>query len=317
MKQVAFVIDPIETFNVAKDSTLAMMQAALDLDLQVYFCQSKQLYAAQGKVFAEMQQLLQIDLAATPWYQCTDVMDLSLDEIDVLVMRQDPPFDMHYIYATYLLELARQQGVRVLNDPRSIRDCNEKFFIHWFPHCITDTLVTADETRLRDFLVRVQDIIVKPLDGMGGRDIFRLRLHDPNISAVLQHLTKMGVEHVMAQRYLPEVKQGDKRILLIGGEPVPYALARIPAEGETRANLAAGGRGQAVALTARDQWLCEQVGPELRARGLWFVGLDVIGDYITEINVTSPTCIRELDTQCDLQIARDFWLSVQALNLSN
>jgi glutathione synthase len=218
-------------------------------------------------------------------------------------MRKDPPVNMEYFYTTYLLEKAELDGLLVVNRPRGLRDCNEKLFTAWFPQCCPPSLTSRSIDRLRGFLEEQGDIIVKPLDTMGGASIFRLRADDPNISVVLETITDLGRTTAIAQKYIPEIKQGDKRILMVNGEPVPYALARIPAEGETRGNLAAGGRGEGVELSRRDRWICERVGPELRDRGLLFVGLDVIGDYLTEINVTSPTCIRELDQMYGLDIA--------------
>lgn len=218
-------------------------------------------------------------------------------------MRKDPPFDQEYVYATYLLERAEERGAYVINKPQSLRDANEKLFTAWFAHCCADTLVTREPFRIREFLSEHQDIIVKPLDGMGGTGIFRVRADDPNFSVITEIMTQYGSRFVMAQKFLPEIVNGDKRILMVNGEPVPYCLARIPAQGETRGNLAAGGRGEGRALTERDRWLAAQVGPTLREKGLVFVGLDVIGDYLTEINVTSPTCVQELDKQFGLNIA--------------
>jgi len=217
-------------------------------------------------------------------------------------MRKEPPVDQEYIYATYILEQAENQGVYVLNKPQSLRDANEKLFIAWFPQCCANTLVTRCATHIRDFLQEHQDIILKPLDGMGGESIFHLRSNDPNISVIIETITEHGAHFVMAQQYLPEIKQGDKRILIVNGEVIPYALARIPAQGETRGNLAAGGRAQGQPLSKRDYWIAEQVGPILKEKGLVFVGIDVIGDYLTEINVTSPTCVQELDKQFGINI---------------
>ncbi len=218
-------------------------------------------------------------------------------------MRKDPPFDMEYIYATYILELAEQAGTLVVNNPRSLRDANEKLFTHQFPECTVPTLVSRNQEQFKQFLKQHKDIIVKPLGGMGGHSIFRVQEHDPNLNVILETMTNHASHYIMAQRFIPEITQGDKRILLINGKPVAYALARIPTEGETRGNLAAGGSGVGIPLSERDYWLCEQVAPKLKAMGLIFVGMDVIGDYITEINVTSPTCIRELDTLYDLNIS--------------
>jgi glutathione synthase len=219
---------------------------------------------------------------------------------------------MQFIHTTYLLEQAEAAGTLVVNRPQSLRDANEKMFTAWFPQCCPPTLVSRDSKRIRAFLGEHNDIIVKPLDGMGGMSVFRLRTDDPNISVVLETLTENNQRFIMAQRYITEVTAGDKRILLIDGEPIPYALARLPAAGETRANLAAGGRGVGVALSERDRWICAQVGPKLREMGLLFVGLDVIGDYLTEINVTSPTCIRELDAQYGLDIAGELMTAIAA-----
>ncbi|HNK33765.1 MAG TPA: glutathione synthase, partial [Plasticicumulans sp.] len=237
---------------------------------------------------------------------------LPLAELDVLLMRKDPPFDLEYIYTTYLLERAEAEGVRVVNRPQSLRDANEKLFTAWFPQCCPPTLATRDMARLRGFVAEHGDAILKPLDGMGGAGIFRVRAGDANLNVIVETLTERGRRTALAQRFIPEISAGDKRILMIDGEPVPYALARIPAEGETRGNLAAGGRGVGQPLSERDRWICAQVGPELRRRGLVFVGLDVIGDWLTEINVTSPTCARELDAQFGLDIGADLMRALEA-----
>jgi len=219
---------------------------------------------------------------------------------------------MDYIYTTYLLELAESAGVFVVNEPQSLRDANEKLYTAWFPQCAPPTLVTSQAELIRSFLAEHSDIILKPLDTMGGASIFRVQQDDLNTGVIIETLTGYGQRPVMAQRFIPEIRDGDKRILLIDGEPVPYALARIPAKGETRANLAVGGRGVGVALSERDYWICEQVAPRLKEKGLLFVGLDVIGDYLTEINVTSPTCIRELDEQYDLDIGSQLMASIES-----
>jgi glutathione synthase len=245
------------------------------------------------------------------WFQFDGEIEQALDQLDVILMRKDPPFDMEYIYTTYMLERAEAAGVLVVNRPQSLRDANEKLFTAVFPQCCPATLVTREMERIRSFLREHGDIIVKPPDGMGGAGIFRLRTDDPNIGVVLETLTQRNQRLVMAQRYIPEISQGDKRILLIDGEPVPYALARMPAAGETRANLAAGGKGVGVKINDRDRWICQQVGPVLRDKGLLFVGLDVIGDYLTEINVTSPTCARELDAQFDLDIGTELMNAIE------
>ena len=239
------------------------------------------------------------------WYRLEEPVRGPLADFDVLMMRKDPPFDNEYIYSTYLLELAEQEGSLVVNKPQSLRDANEKLYTAWFPECCPETLVARRPELFREFIKEHKDVILKPLDGMGGTSIFRLRTDDPNIGVVIETLTNYGQELAMAQRFIPEITEGDKRILVINGKPVDFALARIPAQGETRGNLAAGGRGVSVPLSEKDYWIVEQVAPTLVEKGLIFVGLDVIGDYLTEINVTSPTCIQELDQANGLDIAGD------------
>jgi glutathione synthase len=246
------------------------------------------------------------------WFELGDEADAPLTELDVVLMRKDPPFDMEFVYSTYLLEQAERAGVLIVNRPQSLRDCNEKLFATQFPQCTPPTLVTRRADILREFAKEHRDIILKPLDGMGGTSIFRHREGDPNLSVILETLTNLGTQQIMAQAYLPAIKDGDKRILMINGEPVPYCLARIPAAGETRGNLAAGGRGEARPLSERDRWIAAQVGPTLREKGLLFVGLDVIGDYLTEINVTSPTCIREIDNAFNTGIGDQLMAAIAA-----
>ncbi len=226
-------------------------------------------------------------------------------------MRKDPPFDLEYIYSTYLLEQAEEQGTLVINRAQSLRDCNEKLFTREFPQCCTPTRVARKNARIHEFLQQHQDIIIKPLDGMGGRSIFRIKRDDPNTNAIIESVTEHGTRQVMVQRFIPEISEGDKRILLIDGKAIPYALARIPASGENRGNLAAGATSKGVPLTERDHWICQQIGPKLKDKGLVFVGIDVIGDYLTEINVTSPTCIRELDNAFDLNISGELFDNIE------
>lgn len=292
--RVGVVMDPISRINFKKDSTLAMLLAAQQRNWELFYLEQADLFQQQGQAFGRMRPL---SVAADPqhWYQLGDEVDRPLSDLHIILMRKDPPFDNEYIYATYLLEQAEQQGTLVVNKPQSLRDCNEKFFATHFPELTPTTLISRRADILRKFAAEQRDIILKPLDGMGGSQIFRHREGDPNLSVILETLTLHGQQQIMAQRYIPEITQGDKRILMINGEPVPYCLARIPAQGETRGNLAAGGRGEARPLSARDQEIAAIVGPELKRRGLIFVGLDVIGDRLTEINVTSPTCIREID----------------------
>jgi len=246
------------------------------------------------------------------WYELGKEETSPLADLDVILMRKDPPFDMEFIYATYILELAEIQGALVVNKPASLRDANEKFFITHFPQCIAPTLVTRDPDRIKKFIGTHAEAILKPLDGMGGSSIFRIKQGDPNTNVVIETLTALATQYIMVQKYISEITEGDKRVLLINGEPVEYALARVPLAGETRGNLAAGGSGKGLELGERERWICEQVGPKLREKGLMFVGLDIIGDYMTEINVTSPTCIRELDSIFEINIADRLMDSIEA-----
>ena len=299
--RLGIVMDPIASINFKKDSSLAMLLAAQARGWSLFYMEQQDLYQKANTARAKVRSLKVFD-DAERWYELDQETDLPLAELDVILMRKDPPFNNEYIYSTYLLEQAERAGTLVVNRPQSLRDCNEKFFATLFPQCTPPTLVTRRADILREFAAEHRDIILKPLEGMGGTMIFRHREGDPNLSVILETLTLHGHQQIMAQRYIPEIKDGDKRILMIDGEPVEYCLARIPAQGETRGNLAAGGRGVAQPLTERDRWIAAQVGPQLRERGLLFVGLDVIGDYLTEINVTSPTCIREIDKAYDTRI---------------
>ena len=300
--KLGVIMDPIGSIHVQKDSTYAMLLEAQARGWEIHYMEQTDLFWRDSETWARMRGLtLHKDLLH--WFDFNTESVRRLSELDVILMRKDPPFNMEYIYTTYLLERAELQGSLIINKPRGLRDANEKLFITWFPQCIPPTLVTHQAARLREFLVEQGDIILKPLHGMGGSSIFRLRENDPNINVVMEVMTDFNTRLVMAQRYIPEISAGDKRILMIDGEPVPYALARIPAKGETRGNLAAGGRGEGRPLSERDYWICRQVGPCLRERGILFAGLDVIGDYLTEINITSPTCIRELDKIYQLNIS--------------
>lgn len=311
MIKLGVIMDPIGSINIKKDSTYAMLREAQARGWQIHYMEQDDLSLRDGVVQARTRALTLHD-DTQHWFDFGAESQLALHELDVLLMRKDPPFDMEYIYSTYLLELAEAQGLLVVNKPQSLRDANEKLYTAWFPQCVAPTLVSRRGNDFRAFLSQHQDIVLKPLDGMGGASIFRVRQDDPNISVILETLTEQGRRSIMAQRYLPEITQGDKRILLVDGIAIPYALARIPAKGETRGNLAAGGTGVGRPLSKRDQWICEQVGPTLRNKGLLFVGLDVIGDYLTEINVTSPTCIRELDTQYHLNISAQLLDAIEA-----
>lgn len=312
--RIAFLMDPIESITPYKDSTLAMMLAAQRKDwgrpLELYVLQQADLMVRDGKVAMRLRKVKVAD-DNQQWFEWLEESRVeAADFVDVLFMRKDPPFDIEYVTSTWLLELAEQQGVLVVNKPQALRDCNEKAFIAQFPQCCTDTLISRDAKDLRAFVAEIGDVILKPLDGMGGAGIFRVTDNDPNLSVVLETLLHGGTT-VMAQRFLPAIKDGDKRILMVDGEPVPYTLARIPADGETRGNLAAGGRGVAQTLTEKDRWIAEQVAPALKARGLLLVGLDVIGDCLTEINVTSPTCMREIDAQFGTDIGMDVMNAVE------
>lgn len=310
--KIGVVMDPIGTINFKKDSTLAMLLEAQSRGWQLYYMEQTDLYMAHDISRARMKPL-QVFNDAKCWYQFGAEEDAPLSMLDAILMRKDPPFNMNYIYSTYLLENAEKEGTLIINKAQSLRDANEKLFTSHFPQCMPPTLVSAKADLIRDFYQQQHDIILKPLDGMGGASVFRIKPGDSNLSVIIESLTEHEKKPIMAQRFIPEITQGDKRILLVNGEPVPYALARIPAKGETRGNLAAGGEGVGVELTARDYWICEQVAPTLKEKGLIFVGIDVIGDYLTEINVTSPTCIRELDSQFNLNISALLmdWIAVQ------
>jgi len=298
------VMDPIATIKPYKDSTLAMLLAAQARAWPLWYMELDDLYLAGDRCHARMRPL-QVRDDPHDWFRLGAERDAPVDELPVVLMRKDPPVDMEYIHATQLLELAERSGSLVVNRPAALRDLNEKLATAWFADCCVPTLVTRDLTRLAQFLTDHRDVIVKPLDAMGGASVFRVRGGDPNRNVIFETLTEMGRRYAMVQRFIPEISAGDKRILLIDGDPVPYALARIPQPGETRGNLAAGGTGKGVPLSERDRWIAARVGPVLRERGVLFAGIDVIGDYLTEVNITSPTCIRELDAQFGLDIAGD------------
>ncbi|WP_288374045.1 glutathione synthase [uncultured Pseudomonas sp.] len=299
--RLGIVMDPIASISYKKDSSLAMLLAAQERGWSLFYMEQRDLYLGAGQARAQMRPL-KVFADPARWFELGDEQDSALSELDVILMRKDPPFDMEFVYSTYLLEQAEREGVLIVNKPQSLRDCNEKLFATQFPQCMAPTLVSRRADILRAFATTHGDVILKPLDGMGGASVFRHRQGDPNLSVILETLTQHGHQQIMAQAYLPQIVDGDKRILMIDGEPVPYCLARIPASGETRGNLAAGGRGEARPLTERDRWITAQVGPTLREKGLLFVGLDVIGDSLTEINVTSPTCIREIDAAYNTNI---------------
>ncbi|WP_018993246.1 glutathione synthase [Thioalkalivibrio sp. ALgr1] len=291
---IAVLMDPITSIKPWKDTTFAMLLAAQARGHRLHYLEPGDLWIEEGRAQVRSRPVAVRD-QREDYYTLGPEQEGDASRFDLLLMRKDPPFDLEYIYATYALDLAERDGVRVVNRPGALRDVNEKAFATHFVDCGPPTLITRDRARIRAFLEHHGDIVVKPLDGMGGASVFRIREGDPNLSVILETMTEFDRRTIVAQRFLPEYTAGDKRIILIGGEPYDHALARIPAEGETRANLAAGGRGEAVPLTDRDRWICAQIAPELKRRGLDFVGIDVIGDYLTEINVTSPTGVRELD----------------------
>ena len=306
-------MDPIESITVEKDTTLAMMLAAQERGWKLKYFQRTDLFMRDGSASATMCDITVEDNPEN-WFDLGTAADLPLTECDCILMRLDPPFNMDYVFSTYFLQRASDDGVLVLNNPASLRDLNEKVFTAWFPQCCPPTLITSNNDKLRDFHKEFDDIIVKPLDGMGGSSIFRLKKDDPNVSVVLETMTDFGSTQIMAQKYIPEIVDGDKRILVVGGKPVSHALARMPAAGETRGNLAAGGKGIAVPLSDRDREIAETIGPVLVEKGVFFAGIDVIGDWVTEINVTSPTCARELNAQVGLDIGGQF-MDVIAENL--
>lgn len=308
--RVLVVMDPIEKINLKKDTTIAMLWAAKRRGHTLGYALQTDLFIEHGKAFGSIAALDVFEDYATrngQYYQLGEVQRESLASYDVILMRKDPPFDMNFLYSTYILEQAEREGAWVVNKAQSLRDCNEKLFATQFSELQVSTLVTSQERLIREFLAQHQDIIVKPLDGMGGTGIFRLTVGSPNVGSTLEMLTALGTQPIMAQRYIPDIVDGDKRILMVNGEPVPYCLARIPQAGETRGNLAAGGRGEARPLTDKDREIALKIGPTLREKGLIFVGLDVIGEYVTEINVTSPTCVREIDDQFGTSIADDLF----------
>jgi len=300
--KLGVVMDPISQVNVKKDSSMAMMFEAQKRGYEIYYMEMKDLYLDQGQCRATAQKLKVFD-DSEHWYELDDVNDIAVSELDAILMRKDPPFDTEFIYATYMLERAEVEGTLIVNKPQSLRDCNEKLFTAWFAELTPRTLVTRNNDKIREFHQQEKDIIIKPLDGMGGASIFRIKENDANVGVILETLTNHGNQYAMVQEFMPAIKDGDKRILIVNGEPMPYCLARIPAQGETRGNLAAGGRGEARPLSATDKLIAETIAPELKKRGLYFVGLDVIGDKVTEINVTSPTCIREIEAAYPINIS--------------
>ena len=305
------VMDPIGDIKTYKDSTFAMLLEAQKRGHALYYMEPGDLFAKDGRAYARMQQL-EVRDNTTDWFSLSPVGSRPLDELDIVLMRRDPPFDMNYIYTTYMLELAESAGTLVINRPQSLRDANEKFFITNFSQCCVPMMISSRSELIRDFVAQHGHCVVKPLDGMGGESVFQVSDTDMNLNVILETITRHDSRPVMAQKYIDEISQGDKRILMVNGEPVPYALARFAGEGDFRGNLAKGGSSKGVPLSERDRWICSQVGPELKKRGILFSGLDVIGDWLSEVNVTSPTCIRELDEEFGLNIAGQLFDAAEA-----
>ena len=301
MIKLGIIMDPTDHINIKKDSSFAMLLAAQARGYQLFYMEMNDLAMVNGEAMANMRSL-SVTKNDDNWYQLGEDQNTPLADLDVILMRKDPPFDTEYIYATYMLERAEEKGTLIVNKPQSLRDANEKLFTAWFAEFTPNTLVTRDAKRIKDFYGEHKDIIIKPLDGMGGSSIFRVKENDPNLGVIIETLTNHGHQYAMVQNFIPAITDGDKRILVIDGKPVPYALARIPQNGETRGNLAAGGRGRAQPLSDSDFAIANAIGPELKKRGLIFVGLDVIGDKLTEINVTSPTCICEIEAAFEVDI---------------
>lgn len=309
--KLGIVMDPIQAINYKKDTSLAMLWAAADKGWSLYYMEQSDLFLDNGRAFA-MTKPLNVFKDPDHFYELGEESMVDLGDLDVILMRKDPPFDSAFMHSTMILDQAQRDGALVVNNPKSLLECNEKLFATQFPQCCPEVLVTRRGDLLKAFHKKHKDVIFKPLDGMGGSSIFRLKEDDSNVGVIIETLTSLGTEQIMAQKYIPEIKQGDKRILIVDGKPIPYALARIPAAGETRGNLAVGGRGEGRELSERDRWICDQVIPTLKEKDLMFVGLDVIGDYLTEINVTSPTCVRQLDDQYGLNIGMTLMDAIEA-----
>ncbi len=301
MIKLGIVMDPISSINIKKDSSFAMLLEAQKRGYEIHYMEMQDLQLDQGIAMADTKTL-KVEQNPESWYEFLSEQTIELSDLDVVLMRKDPPFDTEYIYATYILERAEEKGTLIVNKPQSLRDCNEKLYTAWFADLTPTTIVTRKAEKIKAFQEEHGDVILKPLDGMGGASIFRVKKNDPNVSVIIETLTNHGQNYALAQTFVPDISNGDKRILIVDGEPMPYCLARIPAEGETRGNLAAGGTGVARPLSDTDWQIANAIAPTLKQKGLIFVGLDVIGDKVTEINVTSPTCIREIEAAFDVSI---------------
>lgn len=299
--KLGVIMDDISQIKPYKDTTLALMLGAQKRNWQIFYILQENLYLKNGKSFANLQKVEVTD-STSNWFKLDDFQNLALSDLDIILMRKDPPVDKNFTTATWILSIAEKEGVFVVNNPSSLRDCNEKLYAQEFPQITPPTLVTTDLNLIKEFWQEHKDIILKPLDGMGGAGVFRVAENGLNLSAIVENLNGAYKEQIMVQKYIPEIKDGDTRILLIDGEPIEYGLARIPKDGETRGNIAAGGTGVGRALKERDYFIVDQVKASVKSKGLYLVGLDVIGDYLTEINVTSPTCVRELESQYGIDI---------------
>ncbi|TNC80325.1 MAG: glutathione synthase [Oleiphilus sp.] len=308
--KLGIVMDPIDQINIRKDSSFAMLLAAQKRGYELYYMELSDLYLDNGNARARMRQV-SVERNTDMWFSLSDEKERDLADLDVILMRKDPPVDAEFIYATHILECAEQQGTLIVNRARSLRDCNEKLYATRFPECCPPVLVSRRAEQLKAFVGQHKNVIFKPLDGMGGASIFQVKEGDPNLGVIIETLSEHGACQVMVQKYIPEIKEGDKRILIIDGKAVAHGLARIPGKGEHRGNLAAGGRGEVKALNERDHWIVDQIRDDLQARGLLFVGIDVIGDYLTEINVTSPTCIQEIDRETGSDIGDELMQAIE------
>tara|TARA_B100000378_G_scaffold92236_1_gene72934 strand:+ start:1088 stop:2029 length:942 start_codon:yes stop_codon:yes gene_type:complete len=300
--KLGMVMDPIGSIDFKKDSSLQILLEAQSRGHDIYYMEPSSLFLKDSGAFALAQSVFVKD-NSEGWYELSETSEIKLSSLDMILMRQDPPFNTNYIYNTYILEEAERNGVVVINKPSSLRDCNEKVFATQFPQCCTPFLVTSNYKLIKEFIETHLDTVIKPLDGMGGSSVFRVKRHDLNINVILETITNYSVTKVMVQKYIPDIKEGDKRILLVDGHPMQAAIARVPAEGEFRGNLAAGAKAVVKSLTAKDKWICDQVKPHLERLGLVLVGLDIIGEYLTEINITSPTCFKEYKNLCDIDVA--------------
>ena len=310
-RRIGVVMDPIDSIVPKKDSSFAMLLEAQRRAAEIHYFEQRDLRMVAGTALGKSRRLA-VEDRPSDWFELGERRDVGLGELHAILMRKDPPFDMEYVYTTYILDRAKSDGALIVNDPQALRDMNEKAYTAWFPQCAPLTLITRSMSEMKEFLAEHDRIVVKPLDGMGGKSIFVVVAGDKNANVIFETLTDNGRRFAMAQVYIPEISEGDKRILLIDGETVPYSLARIPSDDDNRGNLVMGAVGEGRKLSEREAWICAQVGPVLRDSGVIFAGLDVIGDYLTEINVTSPTGIRELDTIFDLNIAGTLFDAIEA-----